>query len=438
MAKKKQPGVTETELNPRDPAGDLAAKRKALQDLSMNKDVDQAAVQQRKLDLDREANTKGVEEGWYNSQSFPGAKVGANLTGQQPRTPVPQVKDQIIKSLMTNHKDIIAQYGSRDVNIVAQSEATKADTSPQGITKAVNNVVNFLTSGLSVNRLRQQTLEQGVTEDAGPSPVTGAITRRILSQHLDLLKQYGPELVGAAVDNVADYVGDVEEIGSSDVSAWVNQVERMLKENPPEAFDEGYASTIGINPPALDPVSQWKLSVRHLIADYINDPQSLYNLAKQKGTNSAEAMAYKYMMDPKGKIALPPDAVTSEGFQDFNKVEPYAVCLAGKPVKQFDYYEQARRFHDNWKQKLYREGDKAKADKITLMPVMDEASVNKKPQPYNKDWTKDLTKDQLNKLAGPRYNNKKPVKESYWAKLQDERSTRLNSLVNELKESVKK
>jgi len=72
-----------------------------------------------------------------------------------------------------------------------------------------------------------------------PSPVASAITRRILSQRLDLLKQYGPELVGAAVDNVADWVGDVEEIGSSDVSAWVAQVERMLKENPPEAFAEG-------------------------------------------------------------------------------------------------------------------------------------------------------------------------------------------------------
>ena len=58
-----------------------------------------------------------------------------------------------------------------------------------------------------------------------------------------------------------------------------------------------------------------------------------------------------------------------EGFQDFNKVEPYAVCLAGKPVKKFDYYEEARRFHDNWKQKLYREGNKEKADKITLMPL---------------------------------------------------------------------
>jgi hypothetical protein len=64
-----------------------------------------------------------------------------------------------------------------------------------------------------------------------------------------------------------------------------------------------------------------------------------------------------------------------EGFQDFNKVEPYAVCLAGKPVKKFDYYEDARRFHDNWKKKLYNQGDKAKADKITLMPLnLDEAA----------------------------------------------------------------
>jgi hypothetical protein len=30
-------------------------------------------------------------------------------------------------------------------------------------------------------------------------------------------------------------------------------------------------------------------------------------------------------------------------------------------------------------------------------------SVNKTPQPYNKDWTKDLSTDQLNALAGPRY-----------------------------------
>ena len=64
--------------------------------------------------------------------------------------------------------------------------------------------------------------------------------------------------------------------------------------------------------------------------------------------------------------------VMQEGYQDFKKPEPYYVCLAGRPVKRFDYYEQARQFHDNWKKKLYREGNTAKAEKITLMPVIDE------------------------------------------------------------------
>jgi hypothetical protein len=44
---------------------DLQAKRKALQDLSMNKDVDQKAVQQRKLDLEKEAKKKDMTEAGY-------------------------------------------------------------------------------------------------------------------------------------------------------------------------------------------------------------------------------------------------------------------------------------------------------------------------------------------------------------------------------------
>jgi hypothetical protein len=55
--------MNESSLNPNDPHGDYKAKSKALQDLSMNKDVDQSAVQQRKLDLDKEyAKHKAVKE----------------------------------------------------------------------------------------------------------------------------------------------------------------------------------------------------------------------------------------------------------------------------------------------------------------------------------------------------------------------------------------
>jgi hypothetical protein len=60
------------------------------------------------------------------------------------------------------------------------------------------------------------------------SPVASAITRRILLQRSDLLQKYGPEKVTAAIDDVADFVGDTEEIGSSDVSGWIKQVEQSL------------------------------------------------------------------------------------------------------------------------------------------------------------------------------------------------------------------
>ena len=68
----------------------------------------------------------------------------------------------------------------------------------------------------------------GIPESEEHSSVANAITRRILMQHPDLLQKYGPEKVGDAIDSVAEFVGDVEEIGSSDVSGWVKQVAQSL------------------------------------------------------------------------------------------------------------------------------------------------------------------------------------------------------------------
>jgi len=71
--------------------------------------------------------------------------------------------------------------------------------------------------------------EQGVTESSDDNPVANAITRRILMQRTDLLAKYGPVKVMNAIDDVADFVGDVEEIGSSDVSGWIRQIEQSLQ-----------------------------------------------------------------------------------------------------------------------------------------------------------------------------------------------------------------
>jgi hypothetical protein len=69
--------------------------------------------------------------------------------------------------------------------------------------------------------------EESLDEDSDSSPVESAIIRRIAMVRTDLLK-HGPEKVLDAVKEVASYVGDVDEIGSSDVSGWIRQVEEIL------------------------------------------------------------------------------------------------------------------------------------------------------------------------------------------------------------------
>jgi hypothetical protein len=64
--------------------------------------------------------------------------------------------------------------------------------------------------------------------DEAQSPVAQAIVQRILAQHTDLLQKYGPERLGDAIDAVAGQVGTVDEIGTSDVSGWVRQVQQEL------------------------------------------------------------------------------------------------------------------------------------------------------------------------------------------------------------------
>lgn len=62
--------------------------------------------------------------------------------------------------------------------------------------------------------------------------VKNATTRRIMHSHLDLLTKHGPQKVGDAIDAAAEFHGSggLEEIGSSDVSAFVNTVKRHLGE----------------------------------------------------------------------------------------------------------------------------------------------------------------------------------------------------------------
>jgi hypothetical protein len=89
--------------------------------------------------------------------------------------------------------------------------------------------------------------EQGVAEGRDYSAVTNAVTRRIIHQHPEVLAKYGPVVVGQAIDEIAEFVGDVDEIGSSDVSGWTSQVIRSLARFAPlgdNGVEEGVVDTL--------------------------------------------------------------------------------------------------------------------------------------------------------------------------------------------------
>jgi hypothetical protein len=80
------------------------------------------------------------------------------------------------------------------------------------------------TPAITIATKREVAEESSTASDA----VERAILNRIMVAHTDLLKQFGPEKVMQAAEEVAYNVGDVDEIGTSDVSIWVREVAQIL------------------------------------------------------------------------------------------------------------------------------------------------------------------------------------------------------------------
>jgi hypothetical protein len=88
--------------------------------------------------------------------------------------------------------------------------------------------------------------EEELSEEQDTSGVEHAILNRIMVAHTDLLMKFGPEKVMQAAEEVAYNVGDVDEIGTSDVSAYVHQVKQILgvPEEVNEKWSQKYKSSI--------------------------------------------------------------------------------------------------------------------------------------------------------------------------------------------------
>ena len=137
--------------------------------------------------------------------------------------------------------------------------------------------------------LRAFDLEE--SEDDIDDPVVSAITRRIIRQHPELLK-HGPDKVLAAIADVADFVGDVEEIGSSDVSGWVKQVARSLGSMDEGMFEEELDEQ---KYPDNSTSTAKRSKVIANVSDLINDPRLAYEPKRDGPNNPKLKMATKVM-----------------------------------------------------------------------------------------------------------------------------------------------
>lgn len=193
--------------------------------------------------MKRMATKEGLAEGLSKRDQQDVAAIKAAIERLQAQLSHPNADKAAIQQSIAHEKKRLALYGQGVAEGLEQKwtvtvgtktggtshTMTFTGTKEQAIKKAV---ARFGTSKNPVVKAvpAKQNTNEGMLDNPGEqdSPVAQAIICRILLQRTDLLSKYGPEKVGQAVDEVADFVGDVEEIGSSDVSGWIRHVEQML------------------------------------------------------------------------------------------------------------------------------------------------------------------------------------------------------------------
>ena len=208
----------------------------------------------------------------------------------------PQTLASYVRKSNTDARDRLQQDPKKQIN--------KAEKRAAGMSQAIGKIRATMEPGA----------KQGVAEGEEHSPVASSITRRIMSQRLDLLKKYGPANVAAAIDDVAEFVGDTEEIGSSDVSGWVLQVERALSrmgQGLGEASRSNYhANRTGFARGARDPEGQ----------DSAPDTRTWYIRLNGKLIKDKQGMPYSY----RGKAAANKAAVAMQA-KLFNKGKEFVL-----------------------------------------------------------------------------------------------------------------
>jgi hypothetical protein len=139
-------------------------------------------------------------------------------------------------------------------------------------------------------------------DEAGTNPMAQAVTRRIMNQHPEWLMKYGPEAVMQAIDDVTEGETDWEEIGSSDVSAYVTYVGDALRDRAgsreemadrrPFAEEQGVAEGL-LGDREYNRVMPFVKRIAGEVSDYDRDEfgEELWSLLDQKyGSKFAQSV----------------------------------------------------------------------------------------------------------------------------------------------------
>ena len=180
----------------------------------------------------------GMAEGWSDA-------MVARRTGQ-PRTPYSvyikgrkwkDFENEDLAQAVMNRLKAKFRADGRDPETItiaptdmSEAKATKTRLDPKCWTgKKIGNPKTKVKGGVRVNNCVPA---ESIQEDQDSSGVERAILNRIMVAHTDLLMKFGPDKVMQAAEEVAYNVGDIDEIGTSDVSAYVQQVMQILGATP--------------------------------------------------------------------------------------------------------------------------------------------------------------------------------------------------------------
>jgi hypothetical protein len=157
-------------------------------------------------------------------------RIWKRIKGQPPMQPEPQAPEygpaDPVRRPATEAKEILSKEDfvrerDRLLRMIGQ-ETNPANK--QILKSAIRQLEN---RAENEGWITMQTRMMREDSDSGEA-VEMAIMRRMLVAHTDLIVEFGLDKVVQAIEEVAYNVGDVDEIGSSDVSGWVRQVKQIL------------------------------------------------------------------------------------------------------------------------------------------------------------------------------------------------------------------